>query len=670
MLNFHKLLTLRLRTKLIIGFAIMALLILSMGLIGGYGTSTISEESRQFVSYNLPQIQLADSLMENFNRLTNESYLFIQKWGADDIAESEKRINEAEKSFKDVFNQMDDMQWDDYTQSLIKHIKQKRDTLLSSIKNITMAHLEMAKYMIETPAGHIPLNHFLGAHELSHLNWANDLRESFYRFKPFKGVTDSRKCPFGQWIRSFKSTDPKLEELIKELQGIDDQLHPYALRVMKKMEELDADAANSLFSDGTTSVLAHLQRKIHNVQDYIVRQFTIYNDLQTANFRIFNDIGKKLGEECSIIEQTVKAEMDAKANKMDGLSKKTVRFLWISVIIGVLLASFLGFFISLSITRPLNRAIETLSENAEHVASASSQVSSASQSLAEGANEQASSLEETSSSLEEMSSMTRQNADNATQADNIMKRAYQTVAKATTSMGELITSMEGISNASEETSKIIKTIDEIAFQTNLLALNAAVEAARAGEAGAGFAVVADEVRNLAMRAADAAKNTAGMIADTVKKIKDGSDLVATTNEVFIEVSKGASKVGGLVSEIATASNEQASGIEQINRAVTEMDKVIQQTAANSEESASASEEMNAQAEEMKGVVGELVALVEGRIRNGDMSHSDNIKKQWRIHTTNNTAQQNVSQEWEEKIMEQEAKPDHVIPMNEEEVKHV
>jgi methyl-accepting chemotaxis protein len=171
--------------------------------------------------------------------------------------------------------------------------------------------------------------------------------------------------------------------------------------------------------------------------------------------------------------------------------------------------------------------------------------------------------------------------------------------------------MEEISKASEETSKIIKTIDEIAFQTNLLALNAAVEAARAGEAGAGFAVVADEVRNLALRAADAAKNTADLIEGTVKKVKDGGELVAKTSEAFTEVAKSSSKVGELVGEIAAASQEQSKGIDQVNVAVNQMDKITQQNAANAEESASASEEMNAQAEQMKGVVQELVAIVGG-----------------------------------------------------------
>jgi methyl-accepting chemotaxis protein len=271
----------------------------------------------------------------------------------------------------------------------------------------------------------------------------------------------------------------------------------------------------------------------------------------------------------------------------------------------------LAFFMARSMARPVNRIVQDLYQGADRVAGASRQVSAASQTLAEGASEQAAAIEETSSSMEEMSSMTRQNADNARQANTLMSETSRVVDEANQAMGELNRSMKDISKASEETAKIIKTIDEIAFQTNLLALNAAVEAARAGEAGAGFAVVADEVRNLAMRAAEAAKNTAVLIEESVKKIKNGTGIVDRTNQAFGKVNTEAKKIEHLVGEIAAASQEQAQGIEQTNKAISEMNKIVQSNAASAEESASASEEMYAQADSMKKSVTALSALIEG-----------------------------------------------------------
>jgi len=268
-------------------------------------------------------------------------------------------------------------------------------------------------------------------------------------------------------------------------------------------------------------------------------------------------------------------------------------------------------FFSRTISNPIYRAVRELNDAANQIASASAEVSSASQTLAAGASQQASGIEETSSSLEEISSMTRRNADNARESNSMMEESKKVVTRANKSMNSLTSAMGAISASSEETSKIVKTIDEIAFQTNLLALNAAVEAARAGETGAGFAIVASEVRNLAIRAAEAAKNTAAKIEGTVETIKDGTGLVAETNQDFSAVAQSTVKVAALIGEIAAGSSEQAEGIGQISKAVTEMDKVVQSNAASAEESASAAEQMNAQAMQMKNIVQNLTIVISG-----------------------------------------------------------
>ena len=297
-----------------------------------------------------------------------------------------------------------------------------------------------------------------------------------------------------------------------------------------------------------------------------------------------------------------------KAEIMESISEMNVLFM-ILLIVMATFSLVAGVIFTIRLVKPINRIVAGLSEGSDEVGSASSQVSESSQHLAEGASEQASSLEETSSSLEEMSSMTKQNADNANHAKAMMNEARGVVEKANTQMAQLADAIGQITRSSEETGKIIKTIDEIAFQTNLLALNAAVEAARAGEAGAGFAVVADEVRNLALRSAEAARNTSDLIEKTIKAVKNGNEMTASTQEAFRANAELSGKISQLVDEIATASEEQAHGIQQVNTAVAEMDRVTQETAASAEESASAAQAMKAQAQQMRVYVEELATVV-------------------------------------------------------------
>ena len=207
--------------------------------------------------------------------------------------------------------------------------------------------------------------------------------------------------------------------------------------------------------------------------------------------------------------------------------------------------------------------------------------------------------------------MTRQNAEKSQMCKVMVEEAGKIIGVVDGQMQLTAEAIDNIAKSSEETVKIIKTIDEIAFQTNLLALNAAVEAARAGEAGAGFAVVADEVRNLALRAAEAAKTTSSLIENTIKAVHEGSELTRRTQAEFKRNLENAGKVGELAGEIAAASREQALGIEQVNNAIADMNRVTQQNSASAEESAAASEEMNAQGAQMKEFVQSLVGLVGG-----------------------------------------------------------
>jgi len=257
----------------------------------------------------------------------------------------------------------------------------------------------------------------------------------------------------------------------------------------------------------------------------------------------------------------------------------------------------------------LNAMVKTLDDAfarvglaAEEVSSASDQISAGSQALSQKASEQASSIEEVSGSLHEVAAMTKQNSENAKEARQLSKIAESSVEAGVESMMRLSEAINRIKASSDSTAKIIKTIDEIAFQTNLLALNAAVEAARAGDAGKGFAVVAEEVRNLAMRSAEAAKNTANLIEESVKNSESG---VALNQEVLVnlkDINDQVKKVGTVMAEIAEASEQQTHGVEQVNTVINQMNIVTQEVAANAEESASGAEELSGQAEELKGMV--------------------------------------------------------------------
>lgn len=272
----------------------------------------------------------------------------------------------------------------------------------------------------------------------------------------------------------------------------------------------------------------------------------------------------------------------------------------------------------LKVKTDLNELLAEMQSIGDGIASGSAQVADSSQSLSQGATEQASSLQEISASLDEMTGQTSRNAENASKANQVSGQSKDSAFQCDQQMQELVSSMEEIRQAGDNISKIIKTIDEIAFQTNLLALNAAVEAARAGQHGKGFAVVAEEVRNLAGRSAKAARETTELIGGTVEKTENGAKLVNSTAEALQGILAQTAQVSTLVEEIALASKEQAEGIGQINQGLSQVDQVTQQNTANAEETAAATEELNGQVEQLRSLLHKFHLQNQ---RNGDLALS-------------------------------------------------
>jgi methyl-accepting chemotaxis protein len=400
--------------------------------------------------------------------------------------------------------------------------------------------------------------------------------------------------------------DQKMDELVKEIENIravydeswtniqKTQANEQGMELRKKIKECaeKARAANNKV------VELGKANKLEEARDTYMNEADPLND---AWIDVLNESSNLQNE-----NNTTEAAAATATNQ------RTMVIIIVLAAIAIVSGTVIAVLITRSITRPIKNIVNNLTEGAQQVASASGQLSATSQQLAEGNAEQASSIEETSSTLEESASMVQQNSENTRQAAVLAAQTKASSDKGNGDMQEMMNSMSEIKKSSDQISKIIKVIDDIAFQTNILALNAAVEAARAGDAGMGFAVVAEEVRNLAQRSAQAAKDTAAIIESNITLSENGVSVAKKVGESLAEITVQAKKVNELMDEIAAASQEQSQGISQINKAITQMEAVTQQNAANAEESASASEELNAQAGNLREIVQQLVVLVDGK----------------------------------------------------------
>jgi methyl-accepting chemotaxis protein len=409
-----------------------------------------------------------------------------------------------------------------------------------------------------------------------------------------------------KYSQQFEST---MDELQKELGIMQSMLHkPEGIKAAKEMED----------------TLAPLRQASQTVF-----QAAMAGNMDAASTAYTESVLPLLKSQKAAVIVLLKIQDDLLAEDTAAAMSAVQTNRWINALL-LSLACCAGIalvYVVRQIVRVLRDSVINLSESAVQIASAAGQVAASSQSLAQGSSEQAATIEETSSASAEINSMARRTTESSSTAAEIVAKSQDGFARTNESLTQMVGAMEAINSSSQKISKIIKVIDEIAFQTNILALNAAVEAARAGEAGMGFAVVADEVRNLAQRCAQAAKDTADLIEESIQNSNGGRVKVDQVAVAIREITTESGKIKVLVDEINLGSVEQSRGIDQISKAVTQMEQVTQSSAANAEESAAAAEELNSQAETMKDVIESLRAMVDGsssRHANG-ASHSSGLR---------------------------------------------
>lgn len=592
----------KLGTKIAFGFASILVILVAVAVFAYYSLNNSTAGFAQYRGYakdNTVAAALQSDMLTA--RMCVKNFL---------LKETDAEVDKFKDSWKDVSGSIEKAQ-NDITETAeaakIAKAKNEMEQYYSTFENVVSMTKQINQSFndVLNPAGLAAANGFTSL--VSQAQKANDGNATDLSVNAMQHMLLARISA----LKFMNSEEEKAAETSKaELTSVSELLSK-----LQQSKNLDQKVLSSLVENCNT----YKQTFAKIEQGKIERAKLIKTTLDPLGASFANGLDE--------VRTSITAEQDKIGPAVQAANNKAIIFIISASIIGLIVGILVAIFITHGITKSIKRIIDSLLEGSQQVASASGQVSAASQSLAEGATEQAAGLEETSSSLEEMSSMTKQNADNAQQANTLAAEAKKAANNGSEAMGRMSSAIKDIQKSSDETAKIIKVIDEIAFQTNLLALNAAVEAARAGEAGKGFAVVAEEVRNLAMRSAEAAKNTANMIEESVKNSKNGVDIANEVGKVLEEIVQSIGKTTELVGEIAAASSEQAQGIDQVNTAVAQMDKVTQQNAANAEESASASEELSAQAEQMNSIVQELVNLVGGANASKSQSHHVTVNHQ-------------------------------------------
>ena len=656
---------------------ILAFVAIIIAWIGLSGASQLNESLKKIVDVDSEKVKLAAQMQQNIIEMHRAEKNMILSITQTDMDTYRKNFNDAVKILEDRRTRLRSLV-DDTNKNYLDNFKKAYEEYVDVFKQIAQLTRknsnEKAKVLMRTDARDKVIVIDKNTDELR-INIQKEMNTILEQ----SNISSEVMKVIEQKLQALELISNVESNLLKSVRDAGRAILLLHDEEIKAMSERSNEFLDATFND-LKSLKQVTDDNKNNMIDKTLNALEVFDKVQTKVLELTQENSNQKAAELSATrarELVEKARSNvfeiAKINDENmnqakitaAINYENIRNINITVaIVGILVAILIAYFMVRQMMAMVTGAVTNVNEGAEQVASASNQIASSSQQLAEGAQEQAASVEEVTSSLAQTKATVDQNAENAREADMLSKDANDSAKMGYEHIRELTDAMEEINESSRKIANIIKTIDEIAFQTNLLALNAAVEAARAGEHGLGFAVVAEEVRNLAQRSAEAAKDTANIIEQSIAQVNKGNEITTSTNKAFEDILEKVKKTGDITGEIAMASTEQAQGVNQITEAMEQVDAVTQTMASNSEESAAASEEMNAQAVNMKQSIGEVANIFGIKV---DQVVSTGVSGSVLTHHVHMNKKQTKST-MAHKSASAAKKPSEVMPLDEDDMK--